>query len=740
MRKALKIILIILLIPTVLALTAICAYFIITKDAVLDESKLTDYSQNITILDENGEEISSTSVGGKNKSVKIENLKQQTIDAFIASEDRTFFKHNGLNYKRMLKALYKNITSSSYKEGASTISQQLIKNTHLSNDKTLRRKLNEIRLTRQLEKRYSKNSILEMYLNTIYFGHSCYGLKSAAEFYFDVEPENLSLTQSATIVGLLTSPNNYSPFKNPEKSLKRRNLVLKSMLDCKYISQESYNGAVNEPITVKQRSSRGTFDDYLSAVFDELDETGTDFYSLANCKIKTYLNKDLQKFIESRKADCDCSFIVEDNKTGGVSAYFSTLGEVKRQPGSTIKPILVYAPAIEEKQISPYTKIEDEKIDFNGYSPENYDKKYHGYVSVEDSIKQSYNVPAVKTLNGLTLDKAEKYATKMNIKLDEDEKNLSLALGGMKYGLTLKELADRYAIFPNGGNYVKSHFIKEIVSPKGKTLYSAEQVKNNVFSEGTCSLINEMLINTSKTGTARALQEINFDVAAKTGTCGNSEGNTDAYAMGYTSRHTFGVWLGDGENKRLNITGGGKPCKILKQIIEQVYKNSSPERLEINAGTTEIEIDLEEYVKNNRAIICDDASPKYNVKKVKVLQGNEPKEISTKFSRPQIQQPEILVENNRVKIVLCQTKYYSYVVNRLKNNKKTEIYNGLWKENIFDAPEEGVYVYTVTPYYKSGDKIYYGEEITLPQINLNKNSDSPQVKIPDIAGKDWFNL
>ena len=127
----------------------------------------------------------------------------------------------------MLKALFKNITSASFKEGASTISQQLIKNTHLSNDKTIRRKLNEIRLTKQLEKRYEKDEILEMYLNTIYFGHNCYGLQSAAQFYFDKKAENLSLNESATIVGLLTSPNNYSPFKNPEKCLKRRNTVLK---------------------------------------------------------------------------------------------------------------------------------------------------------------------------------------------------------------------------------------------------------------------------------------------------------------------------------------------------------------------------------------------------------------------------------------------------------------------------------------------------------------------------------
>ncbi|MDE6001622.1 MAG: transglycosylase domain-containing protein, partial [Clostridia bacterium] len=224
------------------------AYAIITKNAVLDPNKLTGAGQNVTIYDDNGNEIISASLDAKNKSVSLKNLQPQTVNAFIASEDRTFYNHNGLNYKRMVKALFKNIAAGSFKEGASTISQQLIKNTHLSNDKTIKRKLNEIKLTRKLEKKYEKDEILEMYLNTIYFGHNCYGLQSAAEFYFNKKAENLNLTESATIVGLLTSPNNYSPFKNPEKSLSRRNVVLKSMLDCGYIESGEYSAAINEPL------------------------------------------------------------------------------------------------------------------------------------------------------------------------------------------------------------------------------------------------------------------------------------------------------------------------------------------------------------------------------------------------------------------------------------------------------------------------------------------------------------
>ena len=185
MTKFLKISLIIFLSMLTVFGALFFTYLIITKDAHLDVNKLVNPDQNIIIYDDEGNKIIDASVQNKHKSVKIEELSDHTINAFIASEDRNFYSHNGLNYKRMFKALYKNIISGSFKEGASTISQQLIKNTHLSNDKTITRKLKEIKLTKKLEKRYAKDEILEMYLNTIYFGHHCYGLQSASEFYFD---------------------------------------------------------------------------------------------------------------------------------------------------------------------------------------------------------------------------------------------------------------------------------------------------------------------------------------------------------------------------------------------------------------------------------------------------------------------------------------------------------------------------------------------------------------------------
>lgn len=741
MSKFLKISIFILLSLIIIFSSLLIAFFIITKDAYLDDNKLVGSGQNVVIYDDSDNEVVSASLDAKNKSVAVENLNPDTINAFIASEDRTFYSHKGLNFKRMIKALYTNIKSGSFKEGASTISQQLIKNTHLSNDKTIKRKLNEIKLTHILEKRYEKDQILEMYLNTIYFGHNCYGIQSAAEFYFNKKAEDLNLTESATIVGLLTSPNNFSPFKNPEKCLTRRNLVLKAMLDCGFIDEATYNSSINTPLNAEKSTKEDKFGDYLSAVFDELGEIDFDFYTLTDgCIIKTYLNTDVQAQIENIDYTCDNSVIVTDNLTGGVKAYKSTINGAKRQPGSTIKPIFVYAPAIEERQLNTFTKILDEKIDFNGYSPENYDKKFHGYVTVAESLKQSYNIPAVKTLNSLTIPKIEKYLNSMNIELDEDEKNLSLALGGMKYGLSLKELADGYTVFANGGTFKTSRFIKEIISKDGKVLYQNTPSSMSVFSVGTCSLMNEMLIETTQSGTAKKLKAFAYDIASKTGTCGNSEGNTDAYSVCYTSENCIAVWLGDKDNVRSDITGGKDCCEVMKAILEKIYSDHTPRRLDTSEGTIKVNIDREEYSENNKTVLADPACPKLNLLSVKVLKGNEPKQQSDRFSNPAIATPAISVKNNTVSIELCYAKYYSFLIIRGNNGDFETIYDGKWKDIISDSPEDGIYTYTVTPYFENNDKKFYGKTITLPSVNLNREVSPPQITIPDIVEKDWFNM
>ena len=737
MRTALKILLITSIILISAFLTAAATFFIVTSGSNLQPEKLVDYGKSITVFDDADQKIESASLLTKAKSVKLEELNDYTVNAFIASEDRSFYRHNGLNYKRMLKALYKNVVSHSFKEGASTISQQLIKNTHLSSDKTIVRKLKEIKLTKQLERKYEKDDILEMYLNTIYFGHNCFGLETASEYYFGKSASELTLAESATVVGLLSSPNNYSPFKNPQKCLQKRNTVLNCMLECKFISKQQCEDAKEQTLPNKSLSKSTGDDSYLTCVFNEFEELELDpYFNLGDVQIKTYLNREVQNALEEVSAESDYSYFVRTAQ-GGVAGFASTIGNVRRQIGSTAKPIFVYAPALQEKKLNLFTKIDDAPINYSGYKPENYDKKYHGKVTVEESIVKSYNIPAVKALNMFNLSDIAEFATKMNVDLDVADKNLALALGSMKDGMTLRQLADCYSTFQCGGKFTQSRFIREICNANGKVIYSDEPKERQVFSQGTSSLINNALIQTAKVGTAKKLKNLPFDVACKTGTVGTEDGNTDAYAVGYTSEYAIGVWLGDANNNKLEITGGTDSCELLRQIFERVHSQNKPVPLDVDSGTTAIEIDREEYEKNDKVILCEEICPKLNRLTVKCLSDNLPKETSTRFSKPKISKPSIVVNNNTVCISLCQTKYYSYLIKRHNNGKIDTIYDGSWQDTICDSPCDGEYKYSVIPYFTSGNIKYFGEEIMLPQVILrNSNQD---YTVPDIVHKDWYN-
>lgn len=736
MKICLKIVLSIIAAIFALILGFYASYLIITANTHLDESKLYENQKTVAIFDSIGNKITNTSLGDSKSVIDVESLNDYTINAFIASEDRDFFKHKGVNHKRILKAIYKNIKAKSFKEGASTITQQLIKNTHLDNNKTITRKFKEIKLAKELERKYTKNEILSAYLNTIYFGHGHYGIESASKFYFGTSASNLTIEQSAMLAGLLTSPNNNSPFKNSEKCLKKRNTVLKSMLDCGHIDEQTYKSETSKPITASKNNEQTSYNDYLTEVFYELENAGFSPYQTQN-KLNVYTNLDtsIQNYVNQINFDNDGAIIIRST-SGEVVAFKSTCNLIKRQIGSTAKPIFVYAPALNEKKIELFTKIYDEKINYGGYSPQNHDKKYHGYVSVEDAITQSLNVPAVKTINALTLNKAAEYANKLGINLDDKDKNLSLALGAMHEGLTIKELCDSYSSFPSQGVFTKSYFLKYVADENGNIIYKPEDKSMQAFSPSTASLINKALINASKYGTARRLNEIDFDIACKTGTCGTSDGNTDAYACAYTSKHLIGVWLGDKNNKKLNINGGKSCCDITKSLITKIYNNQTPPRLDTTTGVKQIEIDKYEYEKNCKAVLCDNPCPPLNKLTVICSIDNLPKDKSTKFSHPQISQPTYSVKNNIFNLQLCQTEYYDYIIKRKNNGKIDIVYDGSWINTFKEELSSGEYEYCIIPYYPYKNDKYFGEEIWLPKILIlqNKTNDSP----PSVTNKDWF--
>ncbi len=739
--KALKKFLLLFLILFLLGgLCSVGYYYAVTKSVRLDPAKLVFNEKTVTVYDGNGEELHSSFF--IKQSTAIDEISPYVTNAFISVEDRRFYEHGGYDARGILRATWSNLKARSFKEGASTISQQLVKNTHLSQEKTFKRKLQEFKLTRDLEKRYSKQEILERYLNTIYFGHSCFGVTSAAEFYFGKAPAELSLSEAALLAGLVKSPNNYSPFKNPENAKKRRRVVLACMLDCGSISAEEKQAAENEPLPeIPYSEGDGG---YLSFVFDELSSLAEErgFSVGGKVEIHTYLDQELQNALEklaSEYTESDKSLLVLDWQTHGFKGCVSTVGNLPRLPGSLLKPLLVYAPAIEENLLSPATPILDEKIDYNGYSPENYDGTYHGYVSARECVEKSLNIPAVKVLQSLTLPKATEYLEKLGLPVADADKSLALALGGMERGYSLKELAGGYAALQAGGEFFPCGFIASI-SARGSVVYQKPTSGARVFSEETAYLTTDMLQTTAKQGTAKKLRSLPFAIAAKTGTAGTKKGNTDAYALSYTTRDCVGVWLGNADNSPVPCTGGGVPCNLLYEVNAYLYATYEKKGEKIDGfaackNIVKIPLDKSVYADEHALSIADELSPEservYELFKADAL----PKTKSLTYSHPVIVAPSLRMEGNRAILRFDERspRCYEYKIERYDFQTREVIYFGEFIAEFCDElSPNGNYEYSITPYYKERA----GERITLPTVTTKEGDFS--LRDQDILSKEWW--
>ena len=636
-------------------LIAMCAalgyYFAVTKNTTIHPETLLFTEKSILVYDNEGKEVHGMHSRSIKQSTKISDLPLYVKNAFIYTEDRRFYSHSGFDYKRIAKACLNNIKSHSFKEGASTISQQLIKNTHLSQEKTLKRKLQERKLTKILEERYTKDEILELYLNTIYFGHNCFGITSACQFYFNKSPNELTLSESAILAGLVKAPNFYSPFKNPEKCKQRRTCVLSLMQKNGSISEKEYVDASKESLPIPRET--GSNYRYTHFVFEELSELAEKFHFKLGGKIEiyTYFSPDIQS--ETEKAtkshqNSDTSAFVLDNDTLGFKAAISTVGNIKRLPGSLIKPLLVYAPAIENDILSPATPILDKKVDYNGYAPDNYGGKYYGYISARECVEKSLNIPAVKVLDSLGVDKACTYMQKMQLGIDKSDHSLALALGGMKNGVTLKDITSAYATFANSGKYENGAFISKIRINE-QTVYCRNRTKSTVFHEDTAYLINDILQGVAKRGTAKKLRSIPYQIAAKTGTVGTENGNTDAYALSYTTKDTVSVWMGNANNEKINTTGGGTPCNILFNINKEIARLYEAGSIKIEPfykpqSIQSVKIDKANYYDRHTITLADPLAPiEYVITEV-FKNSQVPLNQSSSFSRPTIDTPTLSLQ------------------------------------------------------------------------------------------------
>ena len=753
--KLLSIIFAVLLVLFLFACGIIAAYFYsITKNEVFDSTKMATSNLQIEVYD-NGGKIISDKNQFNNQHIALSTLKEDTINAFISIEDKNFYNHKGINKKRIAKAMLKNITSGKVKEGASTISQQLIKNTHLTGEKTYKRKIKEIFLAYQMEKQMTKEQILESYLNVIYYGNNIYGIENAARFYFSKPAKDLNLQESATLAGMIKSPGNYCPILKAEKCLQRRNIVLSEMKKDGKITEEQFLNAKNSNLDIKvdQNFNNGQ-NSYSQAAIDEackILSLPTKQIALSDFKIYTYLDTEKQAKLENSVKNeyqnigaNDVAALSINNATGGIEAFFGksaySILNSKRQPGSTIKPLLVYGPAMNENIISPSTMILDDKININGYSPENVSKNYSGYISIRDAVAKSVNIPAVKTLSYIGIDKAKRYANRYGIEFDGQDNGYALALGGMTYGTDLKTLTSAYSSFANDGKYKKCSFIKEIRDKNNKIVYQNIQPTDQILREDANYLTLSTLQDTVKFGTAKRLNSLPYQIASKTGTVGKGSSNGDAYNISLTSEDTVGVWIGNLKGEEIGkITGGIEPTNIVKNYFEGIYKNHTPKDFKAPSSVAEIEIDSLELENNNIIVKANDYIPERYKKKEIFSKFNLPKDRSTNFLEIEPEKLSGKVVNGNIILEFNSKNYLTYDLYKIENSgeKLIKSFNGVNGKLTYTSPfgsekTEKYFLKTKIKNHATGEEI---ESEPSPIVELIKSNKSA---ISNTKNDKWY--
>lgn len=684
----------------------------VTSDASLKKSLLPTANAQPVFYDKYGKEILIENT----PALSPDDIPKSLSDAFVAIEDKRFYEHKGVDYRRVFGALISNLKSGSLKEGASTITQQLVKNTHLTQEKSLKRKLSEMAIAKEVEKNYSKEEIMAMYLSVIYFGAGLYGVKDAAALYFGKELDELTVAQCATLAGIIKNPSRYSPKNSIENSTKRRNVVLSLMREQGKISDEVYKESIAEKLVLtddtKKVSAREFYvkrcreqiKEIIGCTDYELDNLGLKVYTFYDDELQTEISQILSDKSLYKKEDTAGCAVVIDNFTSGVSAHFSTDRKVwKRQPGSTLKPICVYTPALAENVVYPSTAIKDEKTNFGDFSPKNYNDVYYGWTSVKEAVKKSMNSVAVKTLSYLTVPKSIDYLNKMGIETVKADETLSLALGTVTDGITAKQLADGYLTLALGGGYGKSSYIEKMTNSNGKEVWNFDGRKTKVFDEGSCFLMTDMLIETSKSGTAKSLSALPYDVASKTGTASAWGKNTDAVNASYTSEHTVVVWH---YGKDIVESGGQGSTISARKIYEKIYDGSSPFPFIMSEDVVSLEVDAYVLETDKSVKLAGVSTPQKYRKTELFKKNNTPKEVSTVFDKIKLDNFKLETDkiNGVCKIEFQAKEVYSYDVYRVVDTaeKIATVKDKNGKVTIEDCPNgKGVVTYEIVPYIEN---------------------------------------
>lgn len=592
--------------------------------------------------------------------VSISELQPSTVYAFISAEDARFFEHEGVDVIRIAGAIVADIKAGSYVQGASTISQQLIKLSHLTSEKTISRKAEEAALAYEMERQYSKEDILEMYLNYVYFGGGYYGIEAAAEGYFGVHASDLTLDQSAMLAGILKSPSGYAPHINYAASINRRNNILRLMRDYGYITDDEKKQASARRPTIlhdKREEYSGYYTDavtksaaaLMGITVDELIRGGYNIYSAMDSDIQHYCEEMFKNGELFPAEDSEAAIVVLEPSTGMVVAMvggrsytggisFNRATDIRRQPGSVIKPVIAYAPAFEYLNYTAADMILDEETTFADYTPSNYGNKYYGWVTVREAVTKSLNVPAVKTLSAVGVHRAKDFAKRCGIEFDDKDDSLALALGGFTYGVSPLQIAGAYSCFASGGIYNTPTLIKKITDRNGLTVYEYRQDSRRVMSEANAYILTSMLKSVVTEGTGHRLNTLDIPIAGKTGTVGLANGNRDAWMAGYTPEYTAVVWQGY-DSDRLGLlpssaTGGTYPALMLYELFNHIYPDGRSGDFEKPESVKQYSIDAKTLKKQHKAVLANAMTPQSSRVTEYFTEETAPEDVSGYWAVP----------------------------------------------------------------------------------------------------------
>jgi penicillin-binding protein 1A len=540
---------------------------------------------------------------------KISPYLQQAV---VASEDKEFYNHSGVSLRGLIRATLIDLFHLEKKQGGSTITQQLAELLFLSPERTIKKKIKKIYIALQLEKYFTKQQILEMYLNLIYWGHGVYGAEAAAQFYFGKSAIDLNIPESALLAGMIPAPEINSPYRNPDLALKLRNIVIEKMYNLGYISEEDYKKAIKAPLGIVKRNNPNS--GYLAPYFfdfvlkdlikrfgkDMVYEGGLKVYTTIDTKMQDMAEKALLKIINEYGKKYNVNqgaLLCLDPNTGYIKAWvggldysksqFDRVSMAVRQPGSAFKPF-VYLTAL-QKGFKPWDLIEEKEVTYTfnkkEWKPKNYDGKLHGTVTLQEALENSYNIATILLLEEIGVGDVIKNARKLGIE-STLEPSLALALGTS--GVTLYEMVRAYSGFANGGNRITPIAILRVEDSKGNILYNAIPEITPVIERDVISTLVKMMKRVITNGTGKRAN-IGRPAAGKTGT---TDDYRDAWFIGFTPDLCTGIWMGNDDYTPTNkVPGGLLPAMAWKEFMINALKDIPPREfdflIEYSAPATE---------------------------------------------------------------------------------------------------------------------------------------------------------